>query len=313
MRKLLSFVLSLLFVFMTFSVISAAQNEVYELKDCLEETSENSNARSTWTIELTRSEVEARALAMANLEWTVQSNHKTGGTNITVPSYVRNASVGSTVTGIPYCWGGFNGLDTCGTKTKFSEAALLSTQTAGNVNCSTSGHVTGTIGLDCSGFVSSAYGFTSKKSSGTLPDYATRIGWEDLKPMDFLCAEGHHVVLYHSSYTDDKGKERINLYDCITTTYENIVVQKVSYRSELKSKIVDEHKYIPYTVWNPVCTYSYVAARGYHYRQCTDCGYKLANEAHEYSYVNGRYRCDVCGFTTSTSTEINSAENEEQS
>ncbi len=303
MKKLLSFVLSLILVFMAFSLISAAQNDFFELKDCIEETPENVNTRSTWSISLTRSEVEARAASMANLQWTVKSNHKTGGTNITVPSYVSSASVGSTVIGIPYCWGGFNGLDTCGTKTKFSEAALLSTQTAGNVNCSTSGHVTGTIGLDCSGFVSSAYGFTTKQSSGTLPDYATEIDWDDLKPMDFLCAEGRHVVLYHSKVLNG-STYTYYIYD--SSTNEG----KVKYRA-VTQEFFDRYDYIPYTMWNPVCTYTYVAARGYHYRQCTDCGHKLANEPHNYIYIQGRYRCDTCGYTTTTLPEINSTENEE--
>lgn len=131
-----------------------------------------------------------------------------------------------------------------------------------------------------------------------------------LKPMDFLCDEGHHVILYHSSYIDADGKEHIRLYDSVTTAYDGQVVQKVSFRDELKSYI-DIHDYIPYTMWNPVCTYTYVAARGYHYRQCTDCGYKLANEPHNYIYIQGRYRCDTCGYTTTTLPEINSTENEE--
>lgn len=145
------------------------------------------------TIGLTRSQVRARADNMATLKWTVTSANKTSRANVTLPSYVANASVGTRLTGIPYCWGGFNGYDGSN-----SFANLVSgNYTAGNVNISIPGYIGGTIGVDCSGYVSSAYGLSSKESTSTLAVSGRQINYSDLQQMDYLVSAGNHVVLYY--------------------------------------------------------------------------------------------------------------------
>ncbi|MBQ5837397.1 MAG: hypothetical protein IIW39_01875, partial [Clostridia bacterium] len=58
---------------------------------------------------LQRGDVENRARAMANMEWTVQSWHKTVDENeyVTIHDYILEAEVGTKLRGIPYCCGGF--------------------------------------------------------------------------------------------------------------------------------------------------------------------------------------------------------------
>lgn len=273
-------------------------------------TATSISAENVSHVTLTRSEVESRARAMANMQWTLMSSHKSiYGDYVTIPAHISGASVGSTMTGIPYCWGGFNGLDTNGNWIKYSEAALLNRQTAGNIrtrddNGNSIGHQTKTIGVDCSGFVSSAYGLTSRQSArGLANNYGNPIQYNQLRPMDFICKSGVHVVLYLSQYTDSNGNIMYNIID------SSIEMGKVAIRAVPKSYYTS-NGYSCYTPWNPECTYEYSFTAGYHYQKCTDCGYKLTSEPHDFRSINNRYVCNDCGYTTSNLPEINSTDNE---
>ena len=105
------------------------------------------------------------------------------------------------MTGIPYDWGGFDGIDSHSynaTWTGFLDAVNKGAYT-GNVNSQAGlGYVPGTAGVDCSGFVQSAYNIQDYKqsTSSLLNKYFTTINLSDIKHMDILDKPGDHVVIF---------------------------------------------------------------------------------------------------------------------
>ncbi len=264
-------------------------------------TGEMRDVRSGTFTSLSRDDVFTRAQAMANFEWVVLEDHKQINTNnpnsfITVPDYVMDADVGDVVVGIPYCWGGFNGYDNG--SSSFATVVQQSGKTAGNINTQGGGHQTNTIGLDCSGFVSSAYGFSSHWSSSDLCDDLTEIQFSQLRPMDMMGAPNVHVVLYVSHSVGSGGAITYQIYDSCTTM-ENVVYGKVSYHS-MSKRYADGKNYAFYTPWYATCIFpqSYHSSASYHWRECVVCEREL-REMHFFKTLNGVTRCTVCGYVTS--------------
>ena len=115
-----------------------------------------------------RMDVLHRAELMINEPWTVLPTHKVERAGyesvITIPNYVLVAGDYTSVVGIPYCWGGYYGL--AGDRYEypsFDSVYGLTNKTAGNIYTETGGLVSGTIGLDCVGFVMSAYDMAGQK------------------------------------------------------------------------------------------------------------------------------------------------------
>src|ERR1700739_384498 len=84
--------------------------------------------------------------------------------NVTTPSWVK---VGSNQH-MPYCWGGFS------TLLSFT-SGFTANESAGDNDCTTSGDCCEScaLGVDCSGFVSRAWGLTTKYSTTTLENIST--------------------------------------------------------------------------------------------------------------------------------------------
>lgn len=147
-----------------------------------------------------------------------------------LPDYVANAAVGSTVSGIPYCWGGFNGYESIGNNQKYSEACK-GNAVAGNMCTETDKRIVGTVGLDCSGFASSVYGFTEKKGSYYFTTYGTSIDKSEMRYMDILVRSGH-VMIYGGEFeyelSNGSTEIRWTVYDASTDagrTMERVVTQ----------------------------------------------------------------------------------------
>lgn len=233
---------------------------------------------------------------MATLIWTVRDGHKQipaeQGAYVTVPAYVLNTPSGSTCQGIPYCWGGGNGIDTLGIGESFLSAAASGNKTAGNVNCDRDGHTAGTIGLDCSGFVASAYMWSgSKPSTVTLNKFGHSVFTSKLKTMDFLVkpaidgAEGHVVLLYELS-----GDQLVTYESCITIVN---VEGKVQSR-ELSLAGMINAGYFARSPFCVVCNKSGHIQKTFsgHTFTCSVCAYYWPEEPHTFS---GGV-CTVCGF-----------------
>lgn len=125
--------------------------------------------------------------------------------NISTPDYLKNVSKPSEQTGIPYCWGGFDGISTSSSSSwsNFKDA-MSKGKFAGNVKTSTSGYQSGTAGLDCSGFVSSVAGFSHKLSTSDLASntYTKSISVSNRKIYDIYVKSGTHVVYYVGETND---------------------------------------------------------------------------------------------------------------
>lgn len=154
---------------------------------------------------ITRSAAEQRALSMINLTWTYDSS-KNGtlsddiSQKVTIPNQFKNVT-SMQATGIPYNWGGQDSLDSTSYSAPWLNFldAINKGAYAGNVNTSAGyGYITGTAGVDCSGFVQSVFNIKdSKLSTVTLLDnYFTKINLNDIKHMDILDKPHDHVVIF---------------------------------------------------------------------------------------------------------------------
>jgi hypothetical protein len=165
----------------------------------------------------TQYDTMVNAMNCCLLSWTYTANNaiNPNPATVTTPDYLSSASKPSSQTGIPYCWGGFDGLNTHSSSswTNFSNA-MSNNIFAGNVNTSTTGWQSGTAGFDCSGFVSSVAGFSSKLSTGNLASstYTASVNLSDRVIYDIYVKSGTHVLYYIEDTTDG-----INTREATTT------------------------------------------------------------------------------------------------
>lgn len=121
-----------------------------------------------------------------------------GFNRIRRPGYLIGHA-GDTVRGIPYCWGCHGSLPQIASKI---ERGVL----AGNV-CTRNTPRADVAGVDCSAFVSAAWGLSTHFTTAAIPSIASVIEnpW-DLKPGDALNKAGSHVMLF-MRFTPDKKAE----------------------------------------------------------------------------------------------------------
>jgi hypothetical protein len=114
-----------------------------------------------------------------------------GGVHVKTPGWVK---VGYNIS-VPYMWGGFSSL------MQFDQG-IADGVSAGD--CDTHGNGAGSscaVGVDCSGFVSRAWGLGTKYSTRSIPEISTQYAsYDNLKPGDVVNYAGHHVRLIHSVY-----------------------------------------------------------------------------------------------------------------
>lgn len=152
-----------------------------------------------------------RAYNICFTGWWYDPSEKTPTTSTKKSPYQFGSTAFQTA-GIPYCWGGYDGWDNTSYMTPNSTyeveflTALSKGRTAGNINTTASGWVTGTAGLDCSGFISACYEFTFKLSTSSIPSYFTKITWATCAPGDVADNVGHHTYMIKYKYTDSSGQ-----------------------------------------------------------------------------------------------------------
>lgn len=185
----------------------------------------------------TRDQVSSRANQIIAQKWTLSADNTEAGASVTLPKYIQNIvdegllENGRTVelSGIPYCWGGFDSLYTSNTKgcSDFSEA-IDEGCTAGNIDTKSSEtKVEGTAGLDCSGFASAAYGFSSKWGTKNFAVYGNKLtDIAELQPMDFLVKSGAHVVLFY--LWPPTGKSTMVIMEAAAGSVGKTVIREVS-------------------------------------------------------------------------------------
>jgi uncharacterized protein YraI len=177
--------------------------------------------------QITRSQVEQRALQIINLKWTY-SKTKNSTVNsqyagyVSLPKQFANVET-ATFTGIPYNWGAEDGIDTQSFNASWSNFldAINKGAFAGNVNTKGGyGYIPGTAGLDCSGFVQAAYNIKEYKlSTSTLFNkYFTKISLSNIKHMDILNKPGYHVSMFDKWGTKN-GVYGAYTYEATTNQY----------------------------------------------------------------------------------------------
>lgn len=160
----------------------------------------------TATVAYSRAEVRERAEAMVQYEWTLKktnANSSKWEKDVVLPrelAYIKKINAekeswSAKVTGIPYCWGGFYALDTGFSGKTFPEA-IKDGYVAGNIN-PVGYYKYKSAGVDCSGFVGGAFGFTKKYNTGALSDIGTRVkNPQQLQEMDILVYPGEHIMFF---------------------------------------------------------------------------------------------------------------------
>ncbi len=142
---------------------------------------------------ITRQKIIQNAEPYATHKWYCNQinirDYDCGGTHVRTPSWVR---VGNNIS-VPYMWGGFSSLE------QFDQG-LKDGVSAGDSD--THGNGAGSscaVGVDCSGFVSRAWGLGTKYCTRCIPDISTQYAsYDDLRPGDVVNYEGHHVRLIHT-------------------------------------------------------------------------------------------------------------------
>jgi len=155
---------------------------------------------------LTRERVLEIAAGFESITWNLSPSSYgpdpdtscTGFNRIRRPGYLIGR-VNQSVRGVPYCWGCQGSLGQFASKVQ--RGAL-----AGNV-CTRNTPRNDVIGVDCSSFVSAAWGLSTHFTTIAIPAITTPVEnpW-DLKPGDALVKPGSHVVLF-LRFTPDKRAE----------------------------------------------------------------------------------------------------------
>ncbi|BAR60852.1 hypothetical protein NK6_7701 [Bradyrhizobium diazoefficiens] len=146
------------------------------------------------------------AFAFEGIQWKLtQSNYGSdpdsqcsGFSRIRRPWYLQG-KVNQEVRGVPYCWGCHGSL--ANFRQRIDSGAL-----AGNV-CTRNAPRPDVAGVDCSAFVSAAWGLSVHYTTAAIPAIAAPVAnpW-DLKPGDALNKPGSHVMLF-LRFTPDRKAE----------------------------------------------------------------------------------------------------------
>jgi hypothetical protein len=157
---------------------------------------------------LNRQQVIETALAFEGIQWQVTPSAYgrdpdtacTGFNRIRRPGYLHG-KLGQQVRGIPYCWGCHGSLGQIGAR--LSHGVL-----AGNV-CTHNSPRADVAGVDCSAFVSAAWGLATHFTTAAIPAIASPVRnvW-DLRPGDAFNKPNSHVVLF-LRFTPDRKAEVI--------------------------------------------------------------------------------------------------------
>lgn len=172
---------------------------------------------------------------MADYSWDFDySTMLTPSTSTTTPpQHLNESSEDGYQIGIPYKWGGFDG------NTVFQDR-LDDGKTAGDID--TDAVVSSTAGIDCSGFISRAYGFTFKLGTSTISNYFSSINWNDIYAGDIANKVNYHVWMYENT-AYDANNNILGYYTMESTTDGSEDAAKYWYRS-----LSDAQNYTPMVI-----------------------------------------------------------------
>ena len=176
---------------------------------------------------ITRTQIHYNAIPFTTYTFTASSanvqsnvNCPSAGGNVNTPSWV---TAGPHTVGMAYCWGGFSSLNSF-------TSGLVNGKSAGDDDCTTNGDCCEScaLGVDCSGFVSHAWGLSTKYSTTTLPNISTAYSSaSQVKQGDIFNLSGSHVRLVDTNYANGS----------FLLMESSAVDWKVSYRSYTTSQL----------------------------------------------------------------------------
>ncbi|MBC2580173.1 cell wall-binding repeat-containing protein [Clostridium sp. DJ247] len=156
---------------------------------------------------ISRQEAQNRAYEMAYTSWHYEKSFNGNTTSyIQLPDYLNNVTASEEI-GIPYTYGGSDGIDTSSNRlwSNFFDA-INKGATAGNVLFDENGYKGETAGIDNASFIQSTLKIPGKKlTTNTLGQYLTPISFSDLANMDVLLSKGKYVAFFQSWVYDDFG------------------------------------------------------------------------------------------------------------
>ena len=172
---------------------------------------------------LSRNDIMTNARSYhSSFYWTCTSNNLQELDNWEKPSYV----VAGTNQYMPYCWGGND-------TTESFQAGINAGGRVGNVKSNINlGHISGTYGQDCSGYVGRCWGQSQKYATYTIDEISRAITFNELQPGDALNDADSHIILF---YRIDHG-DYLDLFECTTTNDYDRVANTGRYWSELSGK-----------------------------------------------------------------------------
>jgi hypothetical protein len=155
---------------------------------------------------LTRQQVVQTAFGFESFQWRLTSavygrdpdTACSGFNRIRRPNYLFG-KINQEVRGVPYCWG-------CHGSLNQFRANIANGMLAGNV-CTQNDPRPDVTGVDCSAFVSAAWGLSTHFTTSAIPGITTQLdnAW-DLLPGDALNKPGSHVMLF-LRFTPDRKVE----------------------------------------------------------------------------------------------------------
>lgn len=192
------------------SIQSASQKLLFEQTDL-----QNQNEAAVLSISSSADTVREKMELYRNINWTFNSTKNANASvtadssNVTQPSWLQSISDGNnhSVYGIPYCWGGRD------SDTFVSD--INAGKYAGNVCTDADGKISGTVGMDCSGYVSVVFDLDGKYSTNTLDDCFRPVS--NVQYLDILLKQGSHVVIVNSVYTVN-GVTYVDTYEETNST-----------------------------------------------------------------------------------------------
>ncbi|AZO95073.1 hypothetical protein [Halocella sp. SP3-1] len=137
-----------------------------------------------------------KAIELINLKWTYDPKSNTNKlSDVVTPIYLKKIKEKREMTGIPYCWGGYDSLKTKSKSQKWDNFvdAVSKGAIVGNVGV-TLNYVPRTTGLDCSGLISVVLDLDSREPSWKFlysSQLAEKITYNQLALMDMLVKNGH--------------------------------------------------------------------------------------------------------------------------
>lgn len=183
-----------------------------------------------------------RAEKMTYLSWDYNPKKmKTPSTkNTTPPDHLAKGTETVEEQGIPYNWGGYDGVDTSNSSGDNFKDSISKGDKAGNVNTNLDYRSSGTAGIDCSGFISSAYELGDKYGTSNLTKKFKKTSWRNFQAGDIGLRKGHVWMLESVKKGSDNPK---GFYTYEATTDGTGDKAKSYYRSW-----DDAQSYSPYSI-----------------------------------------------------------------